>query len=303
MNKTFKMRSSRVLNKIKNGEVALCTKMNNYVLRLFAFIVISISCFNFAFANEASNSKKLSCGLPYNGVFSFGKSKGYLQLPKNYNPNKKYPFILFFHGRGGSASINNFVSKDFANFRELSASQGFIVAVPGYGANCWLNARGEKITLEMIKFLETKLSIDKKHFYVMGCSMGGGAALVFTARHSKMVNAVCDIFGVTNFVKFYNKGFYNTSISRAFGGTPSQKLEIYRNCSAINYIDILKQKPVLIIHGAKDSCVPKWNSDEMSAALKKSGANVSYTVVPKMGHSNSIIKGIEQKVLDFFKKR
>ena len=247
-------------------------------------------------------NKKLACGLPCDGVFEFGKNKGYLQLPESYDPNKKYPFILFLHGRGGSAIANNFICNDFKAFRKLCSDKGFIVAVPGYGSDCWLNESGEKITLEMIDFLEKKLSINPKQFYVMGCSMGGASALVFTIRHPEKVRAVCDIFGITDYVKFYNKGFYNKSIKAAYGGTPSEKPKYYAERSAINYIGVLKKKPLLVIHGTRDFCVPKWNSDELVAKLKAENANVEYIVVPGMNHNNAIIKGLENKIIDFFEK-
>lgn len=247
-------------------------------------------------------NKKLACGLPYDGVFEFGKNKGYLQLPENYDLNKKYPFILFLHGRGGSAMANNFNCNDFTAFKKLCSDKGFIVAVPGYGSDCWLNESGEQITLKMIDFLGKKLSINPKQFYVMGSSMGGASALVFTIRHPEKVMAVCDVFGISDYLKFYNKGFYNKSIKAAYGGTPAQKPKYYAERSAINYINILKKKPLLVIHGSRDGCVPKWNSDELVKKLKAAGGNVEYIVVPGMGHSNAIIKGLENKVIDFFEK-
>ena len=282
------------------GGTAPCRFMLGDAMRQYSRGTMKIS--SLEINGKKIDIRQLAAKLLSGGVFTFGKNQGYLQLPANYDPKKKYPFILFFHGRGGSAERNNFNCRDFAKFRKLCADKGFIVAVPGYGSDCWMNDSGEKITLDMIKFLERKLSIDNKRFYVMGCSMGGGAALVFTARHPGMVKAVCDIFGVTDFVKFYNQGFYNKSISNAYGGTPLQKPEMYHRRSAINCIDMLKQKPLLIIHGDRDRCVPKWNSDQLVTALKEAEADISYIIVPKTGHSNAIIRGLENKVIVFFEK-
>jgi dipeptidyl aminopeptidase/acylaminoacyl peptidase len=247
--------------------------------------------------------EKLNHDFPQTGVFSYGKNKGYLQLPENYNSDKKYPFILFFHGSGASAEDNNFNSEDFAEFRKLCFERGFIVAVPAYGSKSWFNEEAEKIALDMIAFLDKRLSIDQDRFYAMGCSMGGGSALVFTGRHPEMIKGVCDIFGVTDITKYYNEGFYIEALSNAYNGTPEQNPRYYIERSAINYIDVLKQKPVLVIHGDCDSIVPKCNSDEIVAALKKHDADVTYLVVNGMTHSNAIITGLESKVLDFFKNR
>lgn len=117
-----------------------------------------------------------------------------------------------------------------------------------------------------------------------------------------MVKRVCDIFGVTDIVKFYNGGFYTEALSNAYNGNPKHKPQYYKERSAINYISVLQQKPVLVIHGDCDSVVPKSSSDEMVATLKKHDANVNYIVVNGMTHSNAIIKGLESQVLDFFEK-
>lgn len=243
--------------------------------------------------------KKQNYIYPEGDVFACGKNRCYLQLPEGYLPGNKYPLILFFHGSGGSVRNNNFTSEDFACFRKLCAKRGFIVAVPVYGARSWFNREAEKKVMEIIKFLECSISIDKDKVYAMGCSMGGGSALVFTGRHPEIVNSVCDIFGVTDLTKFYNDGSYNEALSNAYNGTPEQCPLYYKKRSAINYIDVLKQKPVFIIHGDCDSVVHKSNSDEIVAALKKLDADVAYLVVNGMTHSNAIINGLENKVLDF----
>jgi dipeptidyl aminopeptidase/acylaminoacyl peptidase len=249
-----------------------------------------------------SGEKKSVAGLPSEGVFSFGRHEGYLQLPAGYTADKKYPFILFFHGRGGSAQSNNFNCNEFKTFREICHKKGFIVAVPAYGPNSWLNENGEKIVLEMLDFLQDRLSINPERLYVMGCSMGGASALIFTIHHPEKVKAVCDVFGVTDYVRFYNNGFYNKSIKKAYGGTPAEKPDYYAERSAVNHIDVLKNKPVLVIHGDRDIRVPKWNSDDLVKKLKTANADVEYIVVPGLGHRNAIIKGLENKVIDFFEK-
>ncbi|MDD4181497.1 MAG: prolyl oligopeptidase family serine peptidase [Victivallaceae bacterium] len=246
--------------------------------------------------------KMLTDSIPYKGVFSFGKNKGYIQLPENYDPLKKYPLILFLYGRGGSALNNNFISNEFKVFREKVYRSGYIVAVPGYGTDLWFNESAENITLEMLDFLNKKLSLTQKH-YVIGCSMGGGSALVFAAKHKEKVNAVCDIFGVTDYSKFYNEGNYQGSIAKAYGGSPSEKSQVYQNRSAINYIDDLKDIPILVIHGDRDSIVHQQHSDLLVEKLKQANGKVEYIVVPGKGHQNAIIKNLEDRIISFGKKR
>jgi len=246
------------------------------------------------------DARMIAPDLPMNGLFRFGAHTGWIMTPPNYDPGKKYPFILHFHGRGGSAERSNLHAPEFSEFRRLAMERGYIVAVPGYGSDCWMNAEAEDITLECIRFLRQRLAIDPKRFYVLGCSMGGGAALTFSARHPEMISAICDIFGVTDFERFYKAGFYNKSIGAAFGGSPDEKPEVYQERSAISHIDVLKSKPLLVIHGDKDDCVPIWNSKVLVEKLKAAGASPEFIIVPGKGHDNGIIQGLENKVLDFF---
>ncbi|MFA6566768.1 MAG: prolyl oligopeptidase family serine peptidase [Victivallales bacterium] len=245
--------------------------------------------------------KMLTDSIPYEGVFSFGRNKGYIKVPENYESQKQYPLILFFHGRGGSALENNFTSDVFKAFREKASRNGCIVAVPEYGTSSWFNETAENITLEMLDFLNRKLSL-ASGYYVMGCSMGGGSALVFAARHKEKVKAVCDIFGVTDYARFYNEGHYRDSIASAYGGSPSENPQVYRDRSAINHIDDLKDIPVLVIHGDKDSAVPKWNSDLLVEKLKQANGKVEYIVVSGRGHENGIVANLEDRILAFPEK-
>ena len=58
----------------------------------------------------------LTSDLPEFGIFKFGKHFGYVQVPEDYKRENKYPFILFFHGRGGTSVENNLLTDDFKTF-------------------------------------------------------------------------------------------------------------------------------------------------------------------------------------------
>lgn len=234
------------------------------------------------------------------GVLSFGKHECYVKLPDNYSPEKKSPLILFFHGRGGSAKKNNFTSQAFSEFRKKAAARGYVVAVPGYGSDCWFNDDAEKITIEMLDFLGKNISCDTERFFVMGCSMGGASALIFTARHPEKAKAVCDVFGITDFTRFYNNGFYNASISKAYGGTPAERPNYYFNHSAVNLTKNYAGIPFLILHGDRDTCVPKWNSDILVKKMQEENIDVKYIQVKNIGHDNAIVINQEDNILDFF---
>ena len=253
-------------------------------------ICISSGCFN--------AKKQGAINLPDRGMFQFGEHEAFIQLPDHYSADKAYPLILFFHGRGADA--RQILLDDFKLFLSKARQRGYILVAPSCGSDSWMNIQAETLSVHLLKFLNSHLSLDQNKLYVMGMSMGGGAALTFTAHHSKKVSAVCDLIGVTDFIRFYKEGNYNQSIAGAFGGNPDQCPQMYRQRSAVYNIKRLKTVPTLIIHGDQDRVVPLWNSQIIYDKLKSANAKVELIIVPGMGHETKIISGQEDRILDFF---
>ena len=239
-------------------------------------------------------------GIPTNGVFRIGDHEGYLLLPPGYRADRKNPLIIHFHGRGGSHIQSNLMSDSFNLFREKAYARGYILLTPGYGSSCWMNPAAEEISLKCLGHVKKILSIDDNRVYLLGCSMGGGAALTFAGRHPDLIAAVCDVFGVADFERFYREGHYCASIADAFGGTPDAIPGVYRERSGISYAAQFKNIPLIVLHGDKDKTVPLWNSQVLVDKLKAAGATPKFIIVPGIGHDNSIIKGLEDTVLDHF---
>lgn len=273
------------------------------IMICFAFIgiILIVACKQNSPNQVESGHDQIKVILPELGVFQFGQHEAFIQMPNDYNPNTTYPIILFFHGRGGNANWFLRAKKGDLNlFLSKTRQRGYIFVAPDYGSDSWMNAHAENLTLELLDFLNKNLSLNPKRLYVMGGSMGGGATLTFAARHAEKVSAACDIFGVTDFIRFYNDGNYNQSIASAFGGSPEQCPEVYRQRSAVYNIDSLKTVPLLIIHGDKDTTVPLWNSQILYDKLKSTNALVELIIVPDIAHTYKILSGQEDIILDFF---
>jgi len=252
--------------------------------------------------------RSTSTGVPYDGLLTLGKNKVYVWLPFEYAPEKKYALIVFLHGRGApnpaqTPNFSNLHSREFSDFRKESLARWYILAAPAYGSDSWMNLAGEEIVLEVIEGLKARLSLDSRRLYVMGVSMGGGAALIFAARHPDMIAAVCDVMGVTDFARFFNAGSYQRSIGQAFGGSPQEKPDFYRAQSGLYQTDVLKNIPILIIHGDRDNVVPSSHSETLYEKLKEQKGTVEFAKVRGLGHTNSVMVGLEGRVLDFFQAR
>ncbi len=224
----------------------------------------------------------------------------WLELPQ-MEPGRKYPLILHFHGHGGGTppNIANIQTEPFARFRELALEHGYILAAPAYGRSSWMNASGRRIARDFLRFLVKHLPVDTTRVYSTGVSMGGGGALTFAMFYPRRVAAVVDFMGVSDFARFYNAGFYHDSLQRAFGGTPEEVPDVYREQSAALNAEKLADVPVLIIHGDADRTVPVWNSRILHSVLKAAGGTVKYIEVPGGTHRNEIVQGLEEEILGF----
>lgn len=235
-------------------------------------------------------------------ILSYADGKEcFLYLPDDFTPGKEYRLMLHFHGRTDSseATGGNLAGPEFALFRQLCAERNWVIAVPVLNSS-WFNAEKENDVERMLPALEKELQIPVARHYVLGCSMGGLAALVYAGRHPERVIRLCDIFGVADIIA-QSETWYKANIARAYGGTYEEIPAFYESRRGLHYVDTLSSIPTLIIHGQDDAQVDIAQSRALYAAMKQAGASdVTFHEVPGCGHSNAIISGLENMVLDFF---
>ncbi len=225
----------------------------------------------------------------------------WLILPDGYAGTQAHPLILFFHGRGygKSAADTNMLKDEFAEFRRIAGERGYILAAIAVGPNTWMNEVARARTDAAVAFLAEQLNIDPGAIYTAGVSMGGGAALTYAKHNPYRIAAVIDFMGVTDFARFYREGFYNESLTGAFGGTPDEVPEVYGAQSATSDPEAFVDVPVLIVHGERDTVIPPWNAVEFFEKLKPMDNGSELILRPDMGHTNEIVIGLEARIFDF----
>lgn len=200
-----------------------------------------------------------------------GKKLGYRLLkPKDYDPNRKYPLVLFMHGAGERGDDNQrqlvHGMNDFASDEVMAKYPAFVIAPQCPNDAKWVEvdwgATKHKApekpsialrqTFEVLEGLQKEFSIDASRVYVTGLSMGGYGTWDSIERKPDYFAAAAPICG---------------------GGDVDQAKK-------------LTKLPIWAFHGDKDTAVKPERSRDMIAAIKAAGGEPKYTEYPGVGHDS-----------------
>jgi predicted peptidase len=177
-----------------------------------------------------------------------------LYLPEDYGkePRKRWPLVLFLHGAGERGSDVEKV-KFHGPPKLIGQGKKFeaIVVSPQCPEDSWWS--GETDTLfGLLDEIESKYKVDKKREYVTGLSMGGYGTWSLAIQQPRRFAAIAPICGGTD----------------------------------PKYAPIVKDIPIWVFHGEKDSVVPFAQSKDMVDAIKAAGGNPKFTAYPGVDHDS-----------------
>lgn len=236
-----------------------------------------------------------------------------LYLPESKKP---LPLVVWIHGGGWSKG-----SKEGCPALPL-LSKGYAVASINYrlSQHAVFPAQIEdcKAAIRWLRANAKNYGFDGEHIGVWGGSAGGHlVALLGTtggvkelegaggnADQSSRVQAVVDWFGPTDFLAMDKKSDHVDSVvSQLLGGPVRDNKEKAVKAGSVTYVT-KDAAPFLIVHGDKDPLVPLGQSEELAAALKKVGVEVTLKVLPGAGHGGPVFTSPEnfKMIVDFFDK-
>jgi predicted peptidase len=198
-------------------------------------------------------------------------------FPLNYDSSKQYPVVFFLHGAGERGRDNE---KQLVHGGKLFLQHDIRMNFPAIvifpqcsQTDYWSNvlrlhdARGKRsfefipdgtpttyMTLlqELISYTLRSYPVKKEQVYIGGLSMGGMGTFEVVRRMPKIFAAAFVICG---------------------GAHPTTA-------------QVLKKIDWWIFHGGKDDVVPPEASQKMVDALKKTGAEVKFTLYPNANHNS-----------------
>lgn len=199
--------------------------------------------------------------LYFNDTFTDKRLPYWLSLPENYDPNEKYPVLLFLHGLG---EVGNDDGVPCTHFRlhaypyNGDILRRAIIVIPQSPAwwdldESYNDSKGWlSVAMRLLIDIEKTYSSDPNRIYVTGLSMGGFATWNLLARYGSHFAAAVPLCGGTG------EAFANT----------------YKNI------------PIWIFHGTADGTVSVNTSDRVySAIIAAGGTKVKYSRLEGVQHN------------------
>lgn len=208
-------------------------------------------------------------------------STGVLYRPEDFNPNKKYPMIVYFYEKlsdnlnryvaptptPSRLNISYFVSNGYLVFTpDISYTDGF----PGESAMEYINSGVEK--------LKQNAWVDGSKIGIQGQSWGG-YQVAYLITHTNMYAAAWSGAPVVNMTSAYGGIRWTSGMNRQFQYEKSQSRlgknlweapELYIKNSPLFMIDKVRT-PVVIMSNDQDGAVPWYQGIEMFTALRRLG--------------------------------
>lgn len=232
--------------------------------------------------------------LPTKEFFILKTAKGnelntWMLKPKDFDPNKKYPVLMFQYSGPGSQEVNN----EWANANDywfmMLTQKGYIVAcVDGRGTG-FKGAAFKKMTQKELGKYEVEDQIasakvigdypfvDKSRIGIFGWSYGGFMASNCIFQGADVFKMAIAVAPVTNW------RFYDTIYTERYMQTPQENASGYDDNSPINHVNKLKGN-FLLIHGSGDDNVHVQNSMQMIEALIQANKDFDSEIYPDKNH-------------------
>ncbi len=208
-------------------------------------------------------------------------STGVLFKPENFDPNKKYPMIVYFYEKL-SDNLNRYVAPAPTPSRlniSYFVSNGYLVFTPDIS---YVDGYPGESAMEYINSGVEKL---KQNSWVDGSKIGiqgqswGGYQVAYLIAHTNMYAAAWSGAPVVNMTSAYGGIRWSSGMNRQFqyektqsrlGKTLWEAPDLYIKNSPLFAIDQVKT-PVVIMSNDKDGAVPWYQGIEMFSALRRLG--------------------------------
>jgi dipeptidyl aminopeptidase/acylaminoacyl peptidase len=218
------------------------------------------------------------------------KLQGWLMLPKDFTPDKKYPLIVNVHGGPSAACGSRWDTRTLGP----ESAMGYFAFCPNprgsYG-------QGEAFTRGNIKdfgggdyrdimtgvdAIAKQYPIDTRRLGIRGHSYGGYMTMWAETQTNRFAAAVAGA-GLSNWVSYYGVNDIDEWMIPFFGASVYDDPAVYSKSDPMHFVKAVKT-PTLVLVGDRDGEVPMEQSVEWWHALKALNVPVELVVYSNEGH-------------------
>ncbi|MEA1786048.1 S9 family peptidase [Arenibacter sp. GZD96] len=226
----------------------------------------------------------------WDSSFDQKKIQGWVVTPPDFDPSKKYPFILEIHG-GPFAMYGASFSYEVQQY----AAAGYVVlyANPrgstGYGeefGNAIHHNYPNHDYDDLISGVDAVIAkgyIDTQNLFVTGGSGGGVLTAWIIGKTNRFIAAVV----AKPVINWYSHALYADNpaffTKYWFPGKPWEATENYMKRSPISLVGNVKT-PTMLLTGEQDYRTPMSESEQYYAALKLQGVETALVKIPNASH-------------------
>ena len=228
-------------------------------------------------------------------------------LPNNFNPNKKYPVIVYVYGGPHVQLVNNTWHSDANWWFYYMASKGYILfTVDSRGSanrgqvfeeviHRQLGVEETKDQMKGIEYLKSLPYVDQNRIGVHGWSFGGFMTLNLMLRHPETFKV-----GVAG-GPVVDWNMYEVMYGERYMDTPQENPKGYKESSMLNHVDNLQGK-LMLIHGVQDETVVMQQSMKFLRECISQNKPVDFFAYPTHEHN---VRGTDrlhlmQKISQYF---
>jgi dipeptidyl aminopeptidase/acylaminoacyl peptidase len=219
--------------------------------------------------------------------------QGWLMLPKDYDPAKRYPLIVEVHGGPASAVVARWGGGGGLSPNAFSALGYFVLQPNPRGSY----GQGEDFTqanrkdfgygdlrdiLAGVDAVLAKYPVDADRVGLTGWSYGGFMSMFAVTQTQRFKAAVAGA-GISDWQSYYGENSIDQWMTPYFGASVYDDPAVYAKSSAINFIKQVKT-PTLVVVGDRDGECPAPQSFEFWHALRDEHVPTQLVVYPNEGH-------------------
>lgn len=277
--------------------------------RYISYVGSTLSSDGQAYVYNVANRSSILLDDPLNeviGDIEFGKSEkwtftasdgttidGEMTLPPDFDPNKKYPLIVYYYG--GTTPSNHRIDHPYNP--NTFASRDYVVYVInpsgtiGYGqefsarhVNAWGKRTAEDIIEGVKAFCKAHPFVNDKKIGCLGASYGGFMTQYLQTQTDIFAAAVSHA-GISDVTSYWGEGYWGYSYNAvaAAKSYPWTDPELFTKQGSLFNADKI-HTPLLLLHGTVDTNVPIGESIQLFNALKILGRDCEFITVEGSDH-------------------